>query len=433
MNITDENTIQSLSVGINTNPSISAILKISQNGRLQAKQIIKTHSIYIPEIQAIYIKSPFSTINSIYFVIHELFVSDLSSIITITASEYNNKNTIISSSKALTYSSLISIFPFALNCNISIITTIEGRYYTITYAEPYTNSLPSLPNYVPNLQIHVSSGKSYFKVLSKGGVTAIQQVNFTTNNNIGYLKLNMNGYTTEKIFINASASDIQTSLGLINDIGKVLVHITTYPTNYLSPSTKILTSWTINFLQKFGAIPLLGVTLYGEAVSGGMYDVRTMRDNTCVPVGGNYTLSLYNHTSVGLTTLDSANTIQFALNNMSSISNIGKVEVFKYVTINNGVMLLIKVINNTDGGNIPLFLLNSNNLYGTELYTNVDRYQDGNNIGGSFIITTNSNLNGNLFGSSTVLNYDATANDVKNALESLNSSFIPLTVTRNNR
>ena len=113
-----------------------------------------------------------------------------------------------------------------------------------------------------------------------------------------------------------------------------------------------------------------------------------------------------------------------ALNTYTALEGVTCV---RYDTINGGAMFMIYFLN--QGLNYPLIEIDARLVTGTAVVSEVQMYQEGDLISGTFIVSTNMGVPGNQIYSEP-LPYNASADQVAQAFMKMNSSYGPLIVSR---
>ena len=410
--VRDVNEVQELTLGINTNPPPSALLRQRDWAVLPEIQVIQSTYQFLQEIQILYIRSPVNTpLNTVYPEVHEIFTSSsfLSTKIFVTWADVPTfwfPANIDSETLQLLWQSK---YPsFTANCIVSEVQSGDNTTFTITYDVSMGNIEDlTVANVIP------SRGIGYGRAVSQGGDTAIQRIKFFAQDDTTPFRLALGAstITTDLLYQSSPPNDIQLAMANVRDMGQVDVS-----TNTDIFGTRI---WTISFLQAMGPLPLLSVVGGYSSVS-----VSTLQTGTTEIIGGNFTLSMLGVPTMTLSTRTTGLQLADALNTYTALEGVTCV---RYDTINGGAMFMIYFLN--QGLNYPLIEIDARLVTGTAVVSEVQMYQEGDLISGTFIVSTNMGVPGNQIYSEP-LPYNASADQVAQAFMKMNSSYGPLIVSR---
>ena len=410
--VRDVNEAQELTLGINTNPPPSALLRQRDWAVLPEIQVIQSAYQFLQEIQILYIRSPVnSPLNTMYPEVHEIFTSSSFSSTKIFVTwegvpTFWFPANIDSESLQLLWQSK---YPsFAANCVVTEFQSGSNTTFTITY-DVSMGDVDDLT--VAN--VIASRGIGYGRTVSQGGDNAIQRIKFFAQDDTTPFRLALGDstITTGLLYQTSLPNDIQLAMANVRDMGQVDVSTTTDIFG-----TRI---WTISFLQAMGPLPLLSVVGGYSSVS-----VSTLQTGTTSIISGNFTLSMLGVATPSLSTRITGLQLADALNAYTALENVTCV---RYDTINGGAMFMIYFLN--QGINYPLIEIDARSVSGTAVVSETQMYQEGDVISGTFIVLTNMGLPGNQLYSDPIP-YNASADQIAQAFTKMNSSYGPLIVTR---
>jgi hypothetical protein len=220
--------------------------------------------------------------------------------------------------------------------------------------------------------VTVDVGDVRLRTVYEGGYMEQQMIGFLTASD-GYVYVAMKGLQSSRIYQNASAATIKSSLETVASIGYISVIVTNSPT----PSP-YATTWSITFLQNLGSLPLLTV----KANGGSQAEVMKIIDGDTSPISGRFRLAINGEVTSELPVQSNAQMVSNALEQLRYFQtlNVGNmtfepISVKRYNLINNGAMWLIEFP--SYAGNIPLLTILTTNISATRFTTNVDVYEEG--------------------------------------------------------